>query len=62
MAAADPFARVRTIGLALPDVEAVTRYDGATVLKAGGAFMAGLATHPSAEAGSLVVRAEIEAR
>jgi len=29
---------------------------GAQVLKAGGCFMAGMATHPSAEPGTLVVR------
>ena len=40
---------VRRVGLALPDVEAATKYDGSPVLKVGGAFMAGLATHRSAE-------------
>jgi hypothetical protein len=50
------------VGLTLPDVEAATRYDGSPLLKAGGCFMAGLASHPSAEPGSLVVRAEIEDR
>jgi hypothetical protein len=53
---------VRTIGLTLPDVEAVTRYDGAPVLKVAGVFMAGLATHASAEPNTLVVRAELEDR
>ena len=47
---------------ALPDVEAATRYDGSPVLKVGGCFMAGLAAHPSAEPGTLVVRSEIEER
>ena len=37
---------VRTVGLALPDVEATTKYDGSPVLKVDGMFMAGLATHP----------------
>jgi hypothetical protein len=53
---------VRTIGLQLPDVEAATKYDGSPVLKAAGSFMAGLATHPSAEPGTLVVRADLEQR
>jgi len=58
----DPFETVRTIGLTLPDVEATTRYNGSPVLKVGGAFMAGLASHPSAEPGTLVVRAGFEER
>jgi len=53
---------VRTVGLALPDVEATTRYDGSPVLKRGGSFMAGLAWHPSAEPDTLVVRAGEEER
>ncbi len=53
---------VRTVGLALPDVEATTRYDGSPVLKRGGSFVAGLATHPSAEPNTLVVRAGLEER
>jgi hypothetical protein len=53
---------VRTVGLALPDVEDATRYDGSPVLKLGGCFMAGLATHPSAEPGTLVVRSGYEER
>ena len=56
------FERVKAVGLRLPDVEAVIRYDGSPVLKVGGCFMAGLATHPSAEAGTLVVRLGIEVR
>jgi hypothetical protein len=58
----DPFETVRTVGLALPDVEATTKYDGSPVLKMGGCFMAGLATHRSAEPGTLVVRAGFEER
>jgi len=58
----DVFAIVRKVGLALPDVEAATRYDGSPMLKVGGSFMAGLATHPSAEPGTLVVKYELEAR
>jgi len=53
---------VRTVGLALPDVEATTKYDGSPVLKVDGSFMAGLATHPSAEPDTLVVRAGLEDR
>ena len=56
------FDAVQRVGLALPGVEAAIRYDGSPVLKAGGCFMAGLATHPSAEPGTLVVRFSIEAR
>ena len=46
---------VRKIGLALPDVEAATNWAGAPVLRARGCFMAGLASHESAEPGSLVI-------
>lgn len=59
---ADLFETVRTIGLALPDVEAATRYDGSPVLKVGGCFMAGMATHRSAEPNTLVVRCSFEER
>jgi len=45
---ADTFEIVRVVGLTLPNVEAATKYDGSPVLKVGGRFMAGLATHPSA--------------
>jgi hypothetical protein len=58
----DVFEIVRTVGLALPDVEAATKYDGSPVLKLGGCFMAGLATHRSAEPDTLVVRAAFEDR
>jgi hypothetical protein len=53
---------VRNVGLALPDVEACTHWSGAPVLKARGIFMAGLASHQSAEPGTLVVRCGVEAR
>jgi hypothetical protein len=33
---ADIFKIVRTVGLALPDVEAAAKYDGAPVLRVGG--------------------------
>ncbi len=61
-APADAFELVRAVGLELPGVEATTRYDGAQVLKVGGRFMAGLATHESAEPGTLVVRFGVEER
>jgi hypothetical protein len=58
---ADAFEMVRTVGLALPDVEEITK-SGSPVLKLGGSFMAGLAIHPSAEPDTLVVRAGYEER
>lgn len=59
---ADSFARVRDVGLTFPDVEAAIRYDGSPVLKARGCFMAGLATHESAEPDTLVVRVGLDER
>jgi hypothetical protein len=59
---ADSFARVRAVGLTFPDVEAGIRYDGSPVLKARGCFMAGLATHESAEPDTLVVRVGLDER
>ena len=59
---ADMFERVKRAGLTLPDVEATTKYDGSPVLKVRGCFMAGLATHPSAEPQTLVVRVDLEER
>ena len=56
------FSRVTKIGLTFPDVEAATKYDGSPVLRVGGCFMAGIASHPSAEPGTLVVRAEPDGR
>lgn len=53
---------VETAGLGLPGVQASTKYDGSPVLKVQGCFLAGLATHPSAEPDSLVVRVDIEER
>ena len=46
----------------MPGVELATRYDGSTVLKAGGSVMAGIASDESAEADSLVVRCEFDDR
>jgi hypothetical protein len=60
--APDPFETVRTVGLALPHVEATTKYNGSPVLKAAGSFMAGLAMHRSAEPETLVVRVTFEER
>jgi len=59
---ANAFETVKAVGLQLPGVEAATKYDGSPVLKVGGSFMAGIATHPSAEPGTLVVRAGIDER
>jgi hypothetical protein len=56
------FDAVKAIALTLPDVEATIRYDGSPVLKAGGCFMAGLASHRSAESGTLVVRMGLDQR
>ena len=56
------FAAIAAVGLTLPDVELATRYDGSPVLRVGGAFMAGLASHESAEPGTLVVRSAAEDR
>src|SRR5688500_4342701 len=61
-APADAFETEATVGLALPDVEATTKYDGPPVLKARGSFMAGLAMHRSAEPDTLVVRVTFEER
>jgi hypothetical protein len=56
------FETVRTIGLALPEVEVTTNWAGAPVLKVCGCFMAGLASHRSAEPGTLVVRCAVDER
>jgi len=61
-ALANTFEIVKMVGLSLRDVESATRYDGSPLLKVGGAFMAGLAMHPSAEPATLVVRADVEER
>jgi hypothetical protein len=56
------FETVTAVGLTLPGVTAATKYDGSPVLKAAGIFVAGMATHPSAEPGSLVVRTALDDR
>ena len=50
------FAIVEEVGLTLPGVTVATKYDGSPLLKLGGCFMAGLATHATAEPDTLVVR------
>jgi hypothetical protein len=56
------FARVKEAARTLPRVQATKRYDGSTVLKLDGCFLAALATHSSAEPDTLVVRMDIEDR
>jgi hypothetical protein len=53
---------VAAVGRTFPDVELATRYDGAPMLRVAGVFMAALASHPSAEPASLVVRSTFEDR
>lgn len=56
------FDDVTAVAMTLPDVEASTKYDGSPVLKAGGSFLAGIATDESADADTLVVRMDHEER
>ena len=56
------FDRVAAIGRRLPGATLETKYDGSPVLRVGGCFFAGIAAHPSAEPGSIVVRSELEDR
>ena len=56
------FDRVKVVGRTFPGVDAATKYDGSPVLEACGVFMAGMATHPSAEPDTIVVRAGFDAR
>ena len=46
----------------MPEVQAAIKYDGSPVLKVRGCFMAGLATHHSAEPETLVIRIGLEQR
>ena len=62
MSKPDPFDVVRTIGLALPGVQAEVKYDGSPVLKLCGCFLAGMASHPTAEPDTLVLRHGCEER
>jgi hypothetical protein len=61
-ASAATFDIVRTMGLALPEVEAMTNWAGLPVLRVRGCFVAGLASHRSAEPGTLVVRCAVDER
>lgn len=56
------FDRVRRIGVTLAGLESSTRYDGSPRLTLDGCFVAGIATHESAEADTLVVRMEPDQR
>ncbi len=56
------FARVRAAGCALAGVEAGVKYDGSPVLRLEGCFLAGMATHSSAEPDSIVVRMDLADR
>ena len=58
----DSFRVVQKLGLALPDVTTATKYDGSPLLKHNGRFMAGIATHSSAEPNTLVLRIGFEER
>lgn len=55
------FAAVRTLGLQLPDAVAATMY-GAPALKVAGRMFACMASHTSAEPGTLVVYMPFEQR
>jgi len=61
-AATTGFEAVKSVGLALPEVEARTNWAGLPVLKVRGCFMAGLASHRSVEPGTLVVRCALDDR
>ena len=56
------FEIVKTVGLALPEVEAMTNWTGLPVLRVRGCFMAGLASHRSVEPSTLVVRCALDDR
>ena len=56
------FEIVKTVGLALPEVEAMTNWAGLPVLRVRGCFMAGQASHRSVEPGTLVVRCALDDR
>jgi len=53
---------VSRLALTLRGVTLETKYDGAPVLKLGGAFLAGLASHVSAEPETLIVRMDFDER
>src|SRR5262245_27327570 len=56
------FRTVTRVALTFPHVVLQTKYDGSPVLKAGGCFLAAVATHASAEPQSLIIRNEFEDR
>lgn len=56
------FDAVTRLASDLAEVEATTNWAGAPVLKARGSFMAGIASHHSADPDTLVVRCEIDDR
>jgi hypothetical protein len=56
------FREVADTAVGLPGVELGTRYDGSPVLRVNGRFMAGFATHPSAEPQSLVIKTDVDER
>ncbi len=56
------FQQVTEAARAFPGIERSVKYDGSPVWKVRGVFFAGVATHPSAEPGTLVIRYEIEKR
>jgi len=58
----DSFHFVEELASNLPDVTVARKYDGSPVLKVNGVFMAGIATHPSAELNTVVLRIELEDR
>ena len=56
------FEAVSRIALAMAGVTLETKYDGSLVLKFEGCFLAGPATHESAEPDTLVVRSDARTR
>jgi len=56
------FEVVKNLALTLSNVTLQTKYDGTPVLRLGGAFLAGLASHVSAEPDTLVVRMDVDER
>ncbi len=61
-ALAEAFRPVAAAGLTLTGIVAEVKYDGSPRLVLDGCFVAGMATHPSAEPASLVVRMDPDER
>ena len=59
---ADSFDRIAAAALSFAGVEIATKYDGSPLLRVRGCFMAAIATHPSAQPGTLVVRMALDDR